>query len=90
MDYGWWYAARSTSDASNSGRRMIWGVIAIDVTQEAEARPLNRLHSSLPREVSLAEDGTTVVYTQTGLTPATSLAPCSLLATCHSQSCALL
>lgn len=60
LDYGWWYAARSTASESNRGRRMIWGVIATDVTHYNESRPCNRLFSSLPRELFLASDQRTV------------------------------
>ena len=66
LDYGWWYAARSTADSSNTGRRLMYGNIGSDVVRspvnpwpEHEAKGL-RFFNSLPRDVSLAADGQTV------------------------------
>lgn len=36
FDYGWWYAARSLSDSTNTGRRLMLGNIGTDVTQGPE------------------------------------------------------
>ena len=35
FDYGWWYAARSLSDGTNTGRRLMLGNIGSDVTHGA-------------------------------------------------------
>jgi sucrose-6-phosphate hydrolase SacC (GH32 family) len=69
LDYGWWYAARSITTMANKGsdRRLMSGNIGTDVTHGAA--PVGgsvlgaggiRMFTSLPREISLAEDGSTV------------------------------
>jgi sucrose-6-phosphate hydrolase SacC (GH32 family) len=67
LDYGWWYAARSITNLSNSGRRLMSGNIGTDVTQGSHSVEGHvpgaggiRMFTSLPREVSLADDGSTV------------------------------
>ena len=64
LDYGMWYAPRSVADASNTGRRLIWGNLASDATSTAiPEHPVKRFFTSLPRELSLAADGKTVLVT---------------------------
>jgi hypothetical protein len=64
LDYGMWYAPRSVADGSNTGRRLIWGNIASDITATAvPEHPVKRYMTSLPRELSLAADAKTVLVT---------------------------
>ena len=69
LDYGWWYAARSITTMANKGadRRLMSGNIGTDVTHGAASVTGNvkgaggiRMFTSLPREISLAADGSTV------------------------------
>ena len=67
LDYGWWYAARSISNFSNTGRRLMSGNIGTDVTHGSASVAGHvpgasgiRMFTSLPREVQLADDGQTV------------------------------
>lgn len=69
LDYGWWYAARSITTMTNKGadRRLMSGNIGTDVTRGAASITGTvkgaggiRLFTSLPREISLAADGSTV------------------------------
>ena len=64
---GWWYAARSIADGTNTGRRIMSGNIGTDVTHGAQSVGGHvpgaggiRMFTSLPREVELADDGLTV------------------------------
>ena len=65
MDYGWWYAARTSADVTNCGRRLIWGNIRTDVSQGgalAPAEPFPKFFfTSLPRELTIADDGETLL-----------------------------
>ena len=69
LDYGWWYAARSITTVANKGsdRRLMSGNIGTDVTRGAASVEGSvpgaggiRMFTSLPREISLAADGSTV------------------------------
>lgn len=52
------------ADGSNSGRRLIWGNIASDVTATAvPEHPVKRCMTSLPRELTLAADAKSVRVT---------------------------
>ena len=65
MDYGWWYAARTSADVTNCGRRLIWGNIRTDVSQGGALAPAEPFpmffFTSLPRELTIADDGETLL-----------------------------